>query len=265
MKMNNYYLLKLLLVSLPISLSLFVMSCDNKSNVNDKSIVHTANANNVAMIEFVEEEKGIAPYKTRLIVSRNFLRFDFGDTTIDSESGFILYNRQSKIIYNVNDEDKTIMEIHPKRKSVVSPIKLKDSDEIIAELSDAPKINNEVPIKYDFSSNDKLCFSVVSVKGLLPQAINALSEFQQALADDSTFTLDNIPADMQNPCDLSMNTFASTRHLKYGFPIQYWSVKGYSRSLVGFEEDFKNYTKLFILPVQYKSFTVDDLRAGNVK
>jgi len=254
-------------ISLTCLMSLVIVSCDNN---NSNTTAETAPlvaviSNTVAMIEFVEEEKGIAPFKTRLIVSNDFLRFDYGETTAESESGFILYDRKNKIIYNVNDEEKTIMEIHSKRKAVISPIKLKNRDKKIAELTDAPKINNTVPIKYDFSSNEKLCFGIVAVKNLLPMATKALREFQQALADDSTYTLENIPPDMQDPCDLSMNTFTSTRHLKYGFPIQYWSVKGYSRSLVVFDENFKNSEKLFILPEQYKSFTVDELRSGNVK
>jgi len=239
--------------------SILLVNCDDNKNLSETN--STVNLNQVTKIEFIEEEKGIDPYRVRLIVSKKFLRFDDGDST----SGFILYNRVNKIIYNVNDDEKTIMEIHPKRKSVISPIKLNNKENKIAELKDAPKINNTVPVKYDLLTNDSLCLGIVAVKGLLPMATKALREFQQALADDSTFTLDNIPADMQDPCNLSMNTFASTRHLKYGFPIQAWTPKGYSRSLVGFDEDFKDSETLFTLPTQYRSFTVDDLRTGKAQ
>jgi len=254
---------KLLMTSLFVTfLSLIIIGCDNKdvTTSHSTSLIQNDDSDKITQIDFVEEEKGIDPYKVRLIVSKSFLRFDDGE----SSNGFILYNRKSKVIYNVNDDDKTIMEIHPKRKSVVSPVKLKNRDKKIAELTDAPKINNTVPIKYDFSTNDTVCFGIVAVKGLLPMATKALREFQQALADDSTFTLDNIPADMQDACALAMNTFTSTRHLKFGFPIQFWSPKGYSRSLVSFNEDFKSNETLFLLPEQYKSFSVDDLRAGTV-
>jgi len=244
---------------------LLISSCDNKnqSKDNQSQKLQTNNINNVdtiTKIEFIEEEKGIDPYKVRLIVSRAFLRFDDGI----SSNGFILYNRKNKTIYNVNDDDKTIMAIAPQRKAVISPIKLRNKNKKITELTDAPKINNTVPIKYDFLTNGTLCFGIVAVNGLLPMATKALREFQQALADDSTYTLDNIPADMQDACALSMNTFASTRHLKFGFPIQFWNPKGYSRSLVSFDQDFKNNEKLFILPEQYKNFTVEQLRTGKV-
>ncbi|MFV2060858.1 MAG: hypothetical protein ACC653_09235 [Gammaproteobacteria bacterium] len=245
-----------------VIVSLFITSCDNKdeNTVKPKAQYQTPDLNAITKIDFVEQEKGIEPYKVRLIVSYDYLRFDDGE----SSNGFILYNRRNKIIYNVNDEDKTIMEIHPKRKSVVSPIKLRNRNKKIADLTDAPTINNTVPVKYDFSTNGVVCFGIVSVKGLLPMATKALREFQQALADDSTFTLESIPADMHDACALSMNTFASTRHLKFGFPIQFWSPKGYSRSLVGFDDDFKSKEKLFILPEKYKNFTVDELRSGTM-
>ncbi len=235
-------------------LSTVLISCDNKIQSTDIIL------NKIIKIDFVEEEKGIDPYNVRLIVSNDFLRFDDGE----SSSGYILYNRKDKIIYNVNDEDKTIMEIHPKRKSISSPIKLNNKDRKVVELTDAPKINNTVAIKYDFITNNTVCLGIVSVKGMLPMATTALKEFQQALADDSTYTLDNIPADMFDACALAMNTFASTRHLNYGFPIQVWSPKGYSRSLVSFDENFKSDEVLFVLPAQYKSFTVDELRSGNM-
>ncbi|MFV1983740.1 MAG: hypothetical protein ACC657_09400 [Thiohalomonadales bacterium] len=259
--MNTYadYFIKYVVVVL---LSLFVTSChdENKTVEENTATKQSLISNKVTKIDFVEEEKEVDPYKVRLIVSQNFLRFDDGETS----SGFILYNRKSKVIYNVNDDDKTIMEIHPKRKPVISPIKLKNRDNKVTELHDAPKINNTVPVKYEFLTNDTVCFGIVAVKDLLPMATNALREFQQALADDSTFTLDNIPADMHDACDLSMNTFTSTRHLKHGFPIHVWSPKGYSRSLVGYDEDFKNSDKLFLLPEHYRSFSVDEFRMGAV-
>jgi hypothetical protein len=241
---------------------LVISSCDDKNKTvgNPSTLIQNIDLNKITKIDFVEQEKGIEPYKVRLVVSSDFLRFDDGE----SSDGFILYNRKNKIIYNVNDEDETIMEIHPKRKSVVSPIKLKNRDKKIAELTDAPKINNTIPVKYDFTTNDVVCFGIVSVNGLLPMATKALREFQQALADDSTFTMNNIPADMHDGCALSMNTFTATRHLKYGFPIHFWSPNGYSRSLVEFDEDFKSDEKLFILPEKYKKFTVDELRSGSI-
>ncbi|VAW93070.1 hypothetical protein MNBD_GAMMA22-612 [hydrothermal vent metagenome] len=250
--MKNKLAFKFLLITI---IGLFLVSCNN--NVNSG----TKNSTKVTKIIFVEEEKGIDPYNVRLIVSSDYLRFDDGD----SSSGYILYNRKNKIIYNVNDDDKTIMEIHPKRKSVTSPIELNNKDIKVAVLNDAPKIANSTPIKYDLFTNDSLCLAVVSVTNLLPMATKALHEFQQALADDSTYTLDNIPPDMHDACALSMNTFFATRHLNYGFPIQAWTPKGFSRSLISFDEDFKDSEKLFTLPVQYKSFTVDALRAGTVQ
>ncbi len=259
MNNKNSSLIKYIFVVL---LGLAISSCDNKNKTEDKPVtqVQNNNLNKITKIDFVEQEKGIEPYKVRLVVSYEFLRFDDGE----SSNGYILYNRKNKIIYNVNDEEETIMEIHPKRKSVVSPIKLNNRDKKIAELTDAPKVNNTIPIKYEFKTNSVVCFGIVSVKGLLPMATKALREFQQALADDSTYTLESIPADMQDACALSMNTFTSTRHLKYGFPIQFWSPKGYSRALIGFDEDFKSSEKLFVLPEKYKSYTVDDLRSGTM-
>ena len=80
----------------------------------------------------------------------------------------------------------------------------------------------------------------------------------------SKVTFNNLPADLQKPCNISMNTFAAGRHLALGFPIQEWSEYGSGRALVDYQLNFQPDASLFVLPADYHHFTVQEFREGKV-
>jgi hypothetical protein len=111
---------------------------------------------------------------------------------------------------------------------------------------------------------NKYCYDVIAVPGLMPDVVIALREFSELLASDSKVTFNTLPADLQKPCDISMNTFAPGRHLEFGFPIQEWSMNGSGRSLLDYQLDYQPDQALFVLPEDYRQFSVQEFREGRV-
>jgi len=212
-------------------------------------------------ILFMEQERSVEPYPTRVIITPGFVRFDDGEGSED----FILFDRKNLLVHSVVADEETVMTVHKKDVEAKSPIKLEFSEKDLGEMKDAPKVGGEQPRHYQLLVNGEVCNDVIAVKSLLPQAVKALREFSLFMASDSKKTLSNIPADMLNACDLAQDTFAPARQLMFGFPVQTLGRRDYSRTLVDFDKSYKLDKTLFVLPVDYKKYTVQDLREGKVK
>lgn len=211
------------------------------------------------MLVFLDSEQGLQPYQTRIIVTPIQVRFDDGQ----GSKSYTLFDRKSRIARTVDTEERTILEMHPKSVKVKPPFALNYEVKNLGDINDAPKIMGKTPIHYQDYTNNKLCYDVIAVNGLLPQVVQALSEYHQMLASDSAVTFNNMPADMQDPCSIAMNTFAPTRYLQHGFPIHWWRP-GYSRMLVDYKEHYQPDPKLFEIPGDYFTYTVQQVRAGLV-
>jgi hypothetical protein len=216
------------------------------------------------MVLFLEQESDVEPYQTRMIVTKKFIRIDDGK----GSDSFVLYDRVKKVVFSTNPDEKTIMAVHEKKlkKGQVfePPFKLTHSVKEIPVLKEAPMLNGEKAKHYQLITNDKVCYDVVAVKGLMPHVVSALTTFHQHMATDSIVTFNNMPADMHDACDMTLTTFKPTRHFEQGFPIQEWGKREYMRSLVDYDINFKADQALFVLPEGYKHYTVKELREGKV-
>lgn len=211
------------------------------------------------LLVFLESEKDIQPYQTRVIVTPTQVRFDDGE----GSKSYTLYDRASRIARTIDTEQQTVLEMHPKTIKVEPPFALNYDIKDLGEMKDAPKIMGKEPRHFQDYTNNKLCYDVITIDGLMPEAVKALSEFHQLLASDSKVTFNNMPADMQDPCSIAMNTFAPTRYLQHGFPIHQWRP-GYSRMLVDYKEHYTPDPKLFEIPGGYFTYTVQQVRDGVV-
>jgi hypothetical protein len=211
------------------------------------------------LLLFQDSEQGIQPYQTRVIVTPTQVRFDDGK----GSKSYTLFDRKSRIARTVDIEQRTILEMHPKSVKVKPPFALNYTVKDLGEMKNAPKIMGKTPKHFQEYTNNKLCFDVITVDGLMPQALQALSEFRQLLASDSVVTFNNIPADMQEPCSMAMSTFAPTRYLQHGFPIHQW-YPGFSRILIDYKEHYQPDPKLFEIPDGYFTYTVKQVREGVV-
>ena len=235
--------------------ALLLMGGCNKS---EQVAEQETDKNTSVKIDFVEYEKYVKPYPTRLIVTNEFMRFDDGE----GSTSYILFDRGANTIYSVNSDERTVMSLKHKDIELEPPVELNLEEKNLGTMKDAPSIQGMKPLHYRFSANGEDCYDVVAVDGLMPDVVEAMKAFKDILASDSKVTFNNIPADLQNACDMSMDTFAAGRHLKYGFPIQEWNTHGDGRTLVDYDEDFIPEPALFVLPEEYERFSVQDIRQG---
>jgi len=216
------------------------------------------------LVMFMEQEKGVEPYQTRMVVNKNFVRVDDGE----GSKNFVLFDRNKKVVYSINPEEKSVMAVHEKKlkkgEKFEPPFKLTHSIKEMPEMKDAPTINGEHAKHYQLITNNEICHDVVSIKGLMPDVVKALVEFHTHMATDSIVTFNNIPADLHDACDMSTTAFKPARQFEFGFPIQEWGQREYMRSLVDYKFDYKTDEKLFEFPEGYKHYTVQDLREGKV-
>ncbi len=228
------------------------------------SVLFSCKQQGDTLVLFMEQESGVEPYQTRMIVNKEFVRVDDGE----GSKTFVLYDRKHKVVYSVNPDEKSVMAIHEKKlkKGQVfePPFKLTHSVKNMPELKDSPKINGESAKHYQLITNDKVCHDVVAIKGLMPHVVKALTEFHNHMATDSVVTFNNMPADMHEACDMTSTTFKPARQYQFGFPIQEWGNREYTRSLVDYNVDYKAKPELFVLPQDYKHYTVQELREGKV-
>jgi hypothetical protein len=211
-------------------------------------------------VEFIEQETGIDPYVVRMTVTPKFLRIDEGE----GANGYVLYDRHKQMVLNINDVTRTMMLIAPPPSELQPPFALTHTVKDLGSLKDAPQINMTTPIHHQFLTNDQLCMDVISVPGLLPDLVKALSEYELILATDSARTFNQMPADMPTPCDIANNTFSPVREYTYGFPIREWRPSGYSRVLKDYKESLVVKEKFFNVPKDYFTYTVQQLRDGVV-
>lgn len=217
------------------------------------------------MVLFMEQETGVEPFQTRMIITKSFLRIDDGK---DSNS-FVLFDRNKKVVYSTIPEEERVMAVHEKKlkkgETFEPPFPLAHSVKEMPEMKDAPEINGEKAKHHQLITNDKACYDVVSIKGLMPHVVTALKEFYTHMATDSMVTFNNMPADLHDACDMTLTTFKPVRQFEFGFPIQEWGKRDYSRSLVDFDPEYKADPKLFMLPKNYHHYTVQELREGKVQ
>ena len=246
-------------ISVTLSLlTLLLSACQQEQGSTAPQDVTTSTG--ATLLNFVEFEKSVEPYATRLIVTNNYMRFDDGEGSAD----FVLFDRQQHVIYSVNSAEETVMAVHQKDIELNPPFELKLTHTKLDNLKDAPTIAGKQAQHYQFSANGERCYDVIAVPGLMPDVVIALREFSELLASDSKVTFNTLPADLLKPCDISMNTFAPGRHLEFGFPIQEWSMNGSGRSLMDYQLDYQPDQALFDLPQDYRQFTVQEFREGRV-
>lgn len=211
-------------------------------------------------LRFREVEPGTDPAVSRMQLSKDYLRIDDGA----GKTGFILFDRHKSIIYNISVTDRSIMIIAPPRSDLVPPFVLKHTIKDLGPIHDAPKIGNVEPLHRQYLTNGELCMDVIGVDGMLPEMRAVLTDYYHVLATDSATTFTSMPADLQKPCDISTSTFAPARQYQNSFPIREWWPNGYKRVLEEYQDNIEISAEQFVLPRDYFTFTVQQLRDGLV-
>jgi hypothetical protein len=198
-----------------------------------------------ALLVYRAWEPGLAPYISRVLVTPRYVRMDEGD----GGSQYTLYDRQQAVIYNVDDEERSILVIDPPETRLPLPDDLQLEQRVSLD-KDAPAIAGRQPQRVILLANGDSCRELVAVPGLMEPAVAGLRDLQTTLGQVQAATLQVLPADMQTPCDLAENVYAPLRSLDFGLPIQEAGA-GRGRALVDFSAAHAVSDSLFVLPAEY--------------
>jgi hypothetical protein len=229
-------------------LVLLTSACATKNTL--KPPIDDANVNGVVLL-FNEKRQHEPEGLVRMLVTRDFLRIDAGK----EEDDFLLFDRNSRAIYNVVVDDETVLEVINKDQKIDSnkPLVWRvEQEQSHAVMSRGGQTKSEYR---RYFVNDQDCRSVVSVADLLPEALEALREYRLALAKELNKGLQY--QESGDDCYLAINVIEPGRHLQYGFPIREWDEQGYQRFLNDYKLGIMIPKRLFTLPKSYNRYAVE--------
>jgi len=210
---------------------------------------------NATVIYFEEQEAGSEKYRSRMIVTPNYMRIDDGEQGTD----YVLYDRKKRIIYSTNSLDKRTLVIKWREHDLTLPAALTNRTETINEK--VPPIANHPVSHYRLFTNNEQCYDLFAAKGLMPDVVQAMTDFQKTLAVEHADFMSAMPLQTASVCDRVNNVFKPARYLKYGFPIYASDYLGRSRQLVDFKSGEQVDESLFKLPDGFEVFSARDMRA----
>jgi len=204
----------------------------------------------VNILSYEEREAGTDIYTVRVLVSPGYVRFDDGYAASD----FALLDRQSRTVFSVSHEDRSILVIENQPNDVMlSPvIKLTETR---SPDTEAPAIAGKQPVHINYLANGNLCFQAVTVPSVMRDAVAGMAEYAEVLAERQLNNMESVPESMQTPCFLSRYVHASARQYQDGLPVQEWDDTGYFRTLTDFSENETVPAALFELPGTYERFS----------
>ena len=221
--------------------------------VSTAGSVHTPVPDGI-ILAYEEQEAGVEAYTVRVLVVPGYLRMDDGHDDDD----FMLFDRTSQTIFSINHEDRGILVIEPAAPGGDEHAPPPDLNLDVEKTEDknVPPVAGRTPEIYRFTADGETCLEAVVVPGLLPQAVQALGEYDRLLAERQRSTLDNTPVEFRTPCYLSRYIYAPGKQLEKGLPIQEWDSSGYRRSLTDFRDKVSIDAELFKLPSGYDRHTL---------
>ncbi|HFD31828.1 MAG TPA: hypothetical protein ENJ28_03820 [Gammaproteobacteria bacterium] len=226
------------------SMSILLLACAS----NTKPIAEKKHKPKYAgdMLIFSEILGDQSESNVRMIITDDYLRIDDGT---DSED-YVLFDRKTKIIYNIVADDKSIMEME------THDIKLKPNFPLLWSVESQPShllmktddANAARATHYRLKLNQKECYNLVALDKGMEKPLIAMREYRKALANQLK---KHYQAQKGQECYEAINIFSPTTHLNQGFPIREWSVYGYQRFLVNYRKNIIFPKRLFELPKGY--------------
>lgn len=208
---------------------------------------------------WIENEAGNPQaFNSRMFVNKHFMYI----SDERSPSDYILFDRHEQTIYNVTSSDKSIFVIRSKPVTIEAPMEI-DYQEESQPSGAIPKIQGRQASHYRYIANGAHCYDAVSLpEDFLSEVVAAMKEFRLVLAGEHATTLNSMPKDMLDACDLALNIFEPTRHLAHGLPIREWDRKGYQRFLKDYQTDVVAREGMLALPEGFVQYSVGDILVG---
>ena len=204
----------------------------------------------VTLLMFQDQDsQDEAPYMTRILLSRDYMRLDDGDDHGD----FALFDRKDGAIYSVSHDEQRTLLITLQPVLIVPPKPLRHDFEEL-DTTGVPDIGGKKVSRFYLFTNGTRCTEIYAVKDYYEDAVNAMAAFSKTLAGQHAKTIGFMPGDMNPDCDLANNVFVPDRHLSKGFPVRQKDFTGRSRQLVSVKENVKVDSSIFELPDGYERF-----------
>lgn len=204
------------------------------------------------VLTYTESEPGIAPYTTRVLVAKDFLRFDDGYDGSD----YVLYDRRVRSVYSVAHGNRMILQILHREMLLPQPDDLQ-IEVTRTELEDAPAVAGHQPVEIVYTANGTSCQKAIVVPDLLPGVAAAMREYEQTLAGQSYSTLENTPPEMRSPCFMASNLFIAGSYLDAGLALQSSDYRGEQKMLTNYQQDVDMPSSLFDLSDEYSVMMMD--------
>ncbi len=177
----------------------------------------TAQAAGMIELSYVDQDRGDAPYPTRILITPDFLRMDGGESGGD----FVLLDRKRQQVVNVMRASGTAL-VFRRAELPSRPLGWKASQRVTRATE-----GNRVRV----SVKGVECSDTTTAKGLHPDAVRALTELKTVLAERQYATWKVTPSDLQYDCDLANQVWEFKTPLKYGLPVSERDFGGRTRRL----------------------------------
>lgn len=175
-----------------------------------------AQAADMMVLHYVDQDPGAAPYVTRILVTPDFMRMDGGQNNGD----FALLDRRQRQLINVTYDNKLALVfasgILPPR-----PASLKSRLDVLKAAPGTQRFRLEV--------NGVVCSEGVAALGAAPDVARAMAELKSVLAATQYRVWKDSPAELQHDCDLANQVWETESTLKLGLPLEEREFTGRTR------------------------------------
>lgn len=205
-------------------------------------------------LSYVEREPGVDEYPVTLLVTDRYVRLD----EEGENSGYILYDDKTKVIYSVSHVDNSTLIIKEHKFSEKdSPVKGKTE---YLQLADAPKVSdNDI---YNFrlyieeAANQITCMEIQLVENILPEVRQMLRNYQKVVSGQQVRMTDNVVSEVQGGCYFVDQVYNTGAYYDKGLPIQEWHSNERARILTSYKK-VKVSADKFVIPEGYREFSID--------
>jgi hypothetical protein len=175
-----------------------------------------AHAADMAVVRYVDQDPGDAPYATRILVTPDFLRMDGGEDGGD----FVLLDRRQRQVINVMRDAGLAMVFSPGEL----PSKPADWKPRLNAQAGAPGTR-----RFSLVLDGVVCSEGIAARRAVPDAARAMAELKGVLAATQYRVWRDSPPDMQHDCDLANQVWETGATLGLGLPLEERDFTGRTR------------------------------------
>jgi hypothetical protein len=205
-----------------------------------------ASAEAMLRLDYLDTDPDAAPYPTRMLVFRDWLRIDDG---VDG-GDFILLDRKQRRVYNVIRGERSIARFDD------TPVKARRPEPWKVE-EQVEKLPGKT-VRTRISVNGVVCSRITAAQGQFPGAVVALGALKDVMRGVQIATWERTPVELRDHCDLAQQVWEYPRELKHGLPIEEAYRNGRLRQLQS-HAWIKARPELFSLPTGFREQAMRDL------